>query len=909
MFKPIEAARSADKFKSLDQLAKRLVSDYPGLDWPAPRALAVKLGDIDRGDRVWWTRRSANANALATLLEVPLADLGLHDAPAGDMFEFATFPELPPIAPARETACEIGFVDGARERYGDEELAFWLTPSPPRHAWRGPEHQMSWLQFQPGTGHSFFWAALRASTPHEHLSSRRLLDASERLRQPGNLILRIEQPCEDADVIALGRAHPDLNVLIVAPFAAPTADEGTPATWLPAWDVLIGAADERVAELKDPAGIRHGIARYEWRLHEDWRDRLLRWVEKRIAHVTNDTLFTARGVTNWLASFPPGWQFVEGPADLLAVCRLCHLSRETALPRVSDVDAGQILLKRVAGADHALSRRFITLVRTRLEARNLGWRGALSRAQWAALAPALTSVPDEATLLEIANGTNIAARRQRAKALSEQIRDTGLASMIKARLLVETRADTLALAPQFLVDLVARDQLMQVIRDESVEHWAMYCLDTERRLLVDAALGSMPAADLLVVLDRLEALPADELARIAGAEAMFREVGRRVCGEVALPAAFERLADMVLPRLAADCSIPEQWTWPAHDPEDRLEWATICWAWSLWRATPPFDMPPAWVWHFPGWARERASVETSYLFLPQVPDQSVLPYGWQRMSTLAIQLARTIAQPPEDPPDFLKPMLVAEGLRGRWSIDSSWLESAIGHDKGQFTEAAVALLLEQLNQIGPAAAARLLPALMEFVLRKRGDGITGLLFHRSRIRTWVLQNISLAEAMSCLTEEQLEVLWQAPHTLPPHLLIGMLQDPDKVPPARQAVRIEAVRLMGAGQVDTLSTLLATESLGVVAAERLWKVAPAAAERLLDAGSGCHSSASLQLLIDTAPAERTGPVARAVLAGLGNLPECDRLGWARERLPAAGVHAETLARILGLEIGTGSQPPA
>lgn len=903
MFKPIEAARSAGKFRSLDQLAKRLVSDHASLDWPAPRSLAVKLGDIDRGDRVWWARRSANANALATLLEVPLADLGLHDAPAGEIFEFATFPELPPFAPGREAACDIGFVDGAPERRGDEELAFWLAASPPRHAWRGPEHRMSWLQFQPGTGHSFFWAALCARTRHEHLSSRRLLDAGERLRQPGNLVLRIEQPCEDADMIALGRSHPDLNLLIVAPFAAPTADEGAPTAWLPTWDVLVGAADERIAELKDPSDAHHGMARYEWRLHEDWRDRLLHWVEKRIARATNDTLFTARGVTKWLASFPPGWQFVEGPADLLAVCRLCHLSRETALPRVSDVDAGQVLLKRVAGADHALSRRFIELVRARLEARNLGWRGALSRAQWDALAPALTSVPDEATLLEIANGTNIAARRQRAKALSEQLRDTGLALMIQAGLLVETRADTLTLAPQFLVDLVARDQLMQVIRDESVEHWAMYCLDTERRLLVDAALGSMPAADLLVVLDRLKALPADDLARIAGAEAMFREVGRRVCGEVALPVAFECLADMVLPGLAADRWIPRQWTWPAHDPEDHLEWAAICWAWSLWRATPPFDMPPAWVWYFPGWARELASVETSCLSLPPVPDQPVLSYRWQRMTTLATQLARTIAQPPENPPDFLKPVLVVEGLRGRWTIDSTWLESAIGHEKGQFTSAAVVLLLEQLKQIGPAAAARLLPALMEFVLRKRGDGMTGLLFHRSRIRTWVLQNISLADAKSCLTEEQLEVLWQAPHTLPPHLLIGMLQDPDKVPPARQAVRVEAVRLLGADQVDTLSSLLATESLGVFAADRLWKVAPAATERLLDAGSGYHPPASLQLLINTAPVDRTGPAARAVLAGLGNLSESDRRDWARERLPAAGAHAETLARILGMDIGT------
>lgn len=903
MFKPMEAARAAGKFKSLEQLARRLIADHPSPDWPAPRALAVKLGEIDRGGRGWWMKRSAKANALTSLLGVPLADLGLHDAPAGDLFEFATFPELPPIALERETPCNIGFVDGGGEGREDVELAFWLDPAPLRQTWRGPEHQTSWLQFEPGSGHSFFWAALCARTRHEHLSSRRLLDASERLRLPGNLLLRIEQPCDDADMIALGRAHPDLNVLIVAPFAAPTSAEGAPTTWLPAWDVLTGSVGERIAELKDPADVHHGIARFTWRLREDWRDRVLDWVENRIVRATNDTLFTAAGVRNWLASFPPGWQFIGGPADLLAVCRLCHLSPETALPRVSDVDTGQRLLERVAGADHALSRRFIGLVRARLEARDLDWRGPLTRTQWAALAPALTSVPDEASLLQIANAANTAARRGHALALAAQIRDTGLAPMIGARLLVETGADTLAMTPQFLVDLVARDQLMQVIRDEPVARWAMYCLDAERRLLVDAALGSMPAADLLVVLDRLKALTPEHLAAVAGGEALFREVGRRVCSETALPAAFECLADMVLPRLMEDCSIPRQWTWAADDSEDALEWAAICWAWSLWRPAPSFDMAPPWVWYFPGWAPELAAVETSYLWL-QVPDQPVLPHEWRRMTALATQLARKMTKPPEDPPDFLKPMLLVEALRDRWRIDAGWLGSIVGHRDAQPIEAAVILVLEQLKQTGPAAASILLPALMEFVLSKRGDGTTGIVFHRSRIRTWVLQNISLAEVTSCLTEEQLEALWQAPHTLPQHLLIGMLQDPDEVPPSRLAVRIEAVRVLAIEQVDTLLRLLPSESLGVFAAERLWKVASAAAERLLETDSKLHSPASLALLIRTAPPERTGQAARAILAGAGNLSGSGRRDWARERLHVAGAHAETLGRILDMGIGDG-----
>jgi len=147
------------------------------------------------------------------------------------------------------------------------------------------------------------------------------------------------------------------------------------------------------------------------------------------------------------------------------------------------------------------------------------------------------------------------------------------------------------------------------------------------------------------------------------------------------------------------------------------------------------------------------------------------------------------------------------------------------------------------------------------------------------------------------------VLWQAPHTLPPHLLVGMLQNPDEVARARLWVRKEAVCVLGADHAEPLSRLLATESLGVFAADRLWKVAPGAAARLLEAAPGDHAPASLRLLILSAPPERTGSVARAILSRDGLLSESERIDWARQRLCACGAHAEMLAQILDLDINT------
>lgn len=902
MFKPISAARSSGKFRSNDELAKRLVAEFPDLEWPAARALGVKLGDIDRGDKIWWTRRPSHVRALATLLDVPVIDLGLHDTPSADVFQFATFPELPPIALARETPCEIGFAISTKADKEDDRLQFWLDQVPPRHAWRGPRSEISWLQFLPGSGLSFFWAGLRARTRHDHMVARRLLDVGARLRQPGDLIVRLEQPCEDADLMALAEAHQDLNLLIVAPFDAPAGDADAPSTWIPTWDVLTGHTNRRMAALRNQQDFFSAIARYEWRLNDDWQPRLLEWVEKRISRATDDTLFTAEGVTNWLSSFPGGWHFVRGPADLLAVCRLCHLSRETALPRVSDVDAGQQLLGRVTGADKALSRRFTELVAARLAARDTSWNDPLGGPQWATLAPATSVIPDETALLFIADGTNQSVRRQRARAVADRLQEAGIAPLVEARLLVETRNGMLALAPQFLVDLVARDLLMQIIRDQPVDRWAMHCHDTDRRPLVDAALGSMSIGELLPVLDRIKDTPANALARIGAAESLFWEIGKRISDKQTVPVAFACLAEIVLSRLDTGEVLPSPWTRSVEeDPEDSLEWNTICWAWSIWCDVPPVNVPESWAWHFPGWNLELTICTHSWFIWPAfLPGHAIVSYKWQRMMAVAGQLIQKFARPPEFPPEFLAPALLTEGTRGRWPVEFKWLETIMGEKDDERRNAAEDLLLRDLKGIGPGAAAKLLPFVMEFLLSGRDDTLRPIFFYRSRIRTWVLQHISYEDVSACLDEVQGERLWNFPHSLPPQLLLGMLADSDKVEDSRLSVRMDAVRVLGAEHVDMLVRLLASDSLGAIAAERLWKVSPETAERMLTAAgaSGHEAAASLRMLILLAPLERTGAAAHAILTSPPLLHVGEYADWAKQRLPDAWAHAEDLWAIIG-----------
>jgi hypothetical protein len=248
-------------------------------------------------------------------------------------------------------------------------------------------------------------------------------------------------------------------------------------------------------------------------------------------------------------------------------------------------------------------------------------------------------------------------------------------------------------------------------------------------------------------------------------------------------------------------------------------------------------------------------------------------------------------------------MLLAEGLRGRWPVESTWLETILSEKEDGRRNAAEDLMLSELKAIGPAGAAKLLPCLMDFLLVSQDDAMRLIFFYRSRIRTWVLEHVSYEDVTACLDEVQLESLWQAPHSLPAQLLLGMLENSDQVEHSRLPVRINAVRVLGAEHVDTLTQLLRSDSLGMVAAERFWKVSPETAERMLTANASNHvAAASQRMLVLSAPPERTGAVAHAILTTPAVLNAGEHADWAKQRLPDASAHAEALWAILGFGVG-------
>ena len=141
--------------------------------------------------------------------------------------------------------------------------------------------------------------------------------------------------------------------------------------------------------------------------------------------------------------------------------------------------------------------------------------------------------------MAIAETGTAAARRRMAAELDLEMQASCLTSLIGEGLLVEARDGGFDLRPKFLVELFARDHLIQCITHEAIDSWAMLCFDAERRPLVDAAMHAMPAAGIAAVIGRLEALPADSPAAIAASDALFWNIGLRLPSLPVAPTAMQ----------------------------------------------------------------------------------------------------------------------------------------------------------------------------------------------------------------------------------------------------------------------------------------------------------------------------------------------------------------------------------
>ncbi len=893
------------KYRSFDALAQSLhreLSEPGNLQW---RSLSAKIGLLDKGETAWWLKRAPLAQALARLLEVSLADLGLEGRSRPHEFVFREFPGLGALDLRQGAPYVVAHavrVAPSDRSAGGEGLDRWLGDASGMD-WRLP-HEMDWLHVADDLERRLLVARLAAAGRHEVVSLHSLSEAVQRLRDPRPLVACVEASDGHADLVALSRRPHAAGLLVVAPFMPATTGKPLPTLSYLSWERLTARGEQRRLldlEAQDNAG---DLCRWTWQLQPDWRARLLRWIGDRLNRVAVDTTsFDAGYLLDWLQRFDPEAQWLPATSDVLQIAQVMHRLSERRLPAPEERDAGHKLAQSLFGDMGPAAREvhLARLVAARWDCRDRPWQGPMPLPSWLALDHLGRAPPGRADL------EGSAKAKSSSKRLVAALAEAGDPDALMATgLLRAAGAAGLDFTHGTLARLAVRDLLLQRMVDGPLAAWALDCYDAGRRPLVDAALDALPPHALQQVAARLRQEPQDPAVGIAASEALFLAVGRRIADGQAVPGSPLPIAAAVVGRLewsdASDVATP--WSRPCDGDEDRLLWIAGCWAWSLLRPAPAC-VPAG--WQFPGWGDALSDPPWWLMGMtPPEADSGAAFTAWHRLLRVADEWLKDLDQPPPLVPPLLHMGLLSRAAHGTWPAQAAWWQG-LAADKG----AMVALLLERFDRAGEAAAGRLWPS---FVRHARAQDTNGhLLLVVSPLWRWLLERLArtpaqfLAELDSADVTYVLEWAFALPARLRAALLEHVVQ---QAPELLRHSRMRDDGFFGRFGPEAAPALVRwlqlspgpdadfdRRMLNSFAVRHLWVCAPGLTTQLLGSDSELAPQARA-LLLQEAPDEYLGAAIDALLAEPELLDAEERVGWVRTHLPNAGREAERLLALLG-----------
>lgn len=906
---PIRSAPKYAEFGSYDKIAKILRSKFSDTPWPGQeRSLGVKIGNLDKGQRVWWLNHPDNAKCLAELLEVPLVDFGLHGpASTSHVFSFDDFPELPPLDLKREKIWVLGVEHLDSNQKGSisevrETLEEWFRPA----LWIGRSpNEMNWLFVADDLERQLICKALAASGNFEVSFVEVLGDVGNRLMSPKPLIVSVRASGADEDLVALAHRPENAGTLVIAPFALPVRKLTSSVEYL-GWEQRTLRGSERdTFDLTAPDRplFGKGVKRWMWSLFPDWRSRLLKWVEAHLNRHKVDTLFTEQEVSRWMDSFDPRGEWFCTTTDMMQLCRMRHFPGKN-LPTATDPAVGSKLVASLfLNETPSLSIQVRLLAETRWHRREFPWKGALPLKAWLSLAPISTAMVTRDDLNLIAQGKTAQAREASADRVASLLETGSPDALLASSLLKQGQYGCFDFQHRTLAGLVVRDSLMRQITREPLASWALACFDQERRPLVDAALDAVTVANLAEAADRLHQEAPDSAAVIAASEALFMAVARRIAQGESFPPklipALMFVAKCVLERLdlaTVELMLPELWSRPTSTQDEQLEWISACWSWSLLLDA---RVPMTGNWLFPGWCDSLP--EAAYWLTSLWPEKKCgqLSLAWQRFFFVVDQLVKDLEQPISEPPRILKMAFIGKAARGTWLADPAWWQDLINFDSRDWVDEA---LWRRIELGGAGAAAKLWPSFVAFERGHptRDDRMT---IRLARVRRWLLEQLTHHDALDSFDENARIYLATVPESLPPTFRAPLLQSIAKASlEIWYREPLDFFARFGPSAAPALVSYLDHDwyPMGTAAATFLWEWEPETAAQLLCKRSELSISV-LHQLIDACPSSHVAAVIDVLLADASLLDASERESWARKHLINSGREAERLVAIISQNI--------
>ena len=907
MSNPVTSAPKYRDFGSDRKLAKALIDGFPHVAWgcQAP-ALAAKIGALNKGDATWWRTRSEPTQTLANLLEIPIEDLGVLASSASFIVSFADFPALKPLDLKREAPWRLGqeVLDAsqAKNEHGRETLDEWLEPNPA--SWRPPSGR-AWLHVESPIEQQLLTQKLLAAGHFDVLVVSTLADAEEQLLGGKPLIVSVSEKGGEADIYAMaGRPADSAGLLVIAPFALPMLEKATVAYHF--YGLEWGKSRDMRRSDVTQSDVYRGFKRWRWVLSPDWRVKLTTWVGARLDRHHPDVLFSKEDAQKWLGRFDPQSVWFSTPSDLLQLCQLMNTMVSRKLPSPEDLDGGKKLAKALFKDGPAYRQaQMAELVHKRWDYSELPWCGSLPMHVWLSLSPDALVAVSPAAIAKSANSKNLVTVRKELAKLAVSAELGHPEALLASGLLQPDSAGDYDFQYQTLAGLLVRDKLLHQVANEAAEKWGWACFDAQRRLVVDAVLDAMSLDQLVVASKRVcdGTADGDASAAVVGAlEALFVAVGRRIAGGAVINAAdLMPLAQCVISRLdmtSVDWALPVPWSRPTQTANERLQWITACWAWSLLRNESAPDVN----WLFPGWCQT----------LPEAPwwvstlwfDEKYEPASptWLRFLQVVDEWAKKLDEPVADAPPALHIALLARAAAGHWLPDLTWWASA---NECVWAQDA---LIERLEGLGGSKAAeyalRLWPSRLEFE-RKGSAEDKYLVLPTSKVRRWLLGAMSPADAIDLLREEDVWHLTGVPVSLPPDfrpqllkkltplLLAALEKNPLTIAYGQEEKFFER---FGSAIAPLLCDFLAHDRLGFAAATCLWGWDGETASQRLQNYQHLGPMARQHLLM-SCPAAYLSVATQALQANPAFFDSPALELWARQKLPNAGTSAPVLMAVL------------
>lgn len=827
------------------------------------RSLEARLTLLGRGERLeWWEKNPDALQVVARELGVEPSMLCAGRGPDKYIFTFASYPALPALDLKREDRYHIG----RPEFISDEDR--WRNTWPNLDHWffgegssRSPEI-LDWLQIEDETEFRLIASHLAAASRHTVLvlaSAADLLgEHVDVMRHRSPLIVAIDGKVGAGQLQSLRDRAQTAPLLVISRHALPSHQGGA----------LPVVADQ----------VAKSINMWRWTLDPDWRGKVIAWVEQRLAEYGVKPGTSAKQLIAWLATFDPGHRWLSRTGDVLQLCRIAQGESFATFVELERGQNTRALLERVFDIKARHLRVMESVIRKRWNDWRGIWDGELAQAGWKAAGATDNEFQTLMSAGQLLPGDN-----------------------------------SYRFANPLLSRLVLRHVLGTQIRTSSPDAWWPACFDGGRRALVDATLDTM-SIDGLAQASRLQKNRIDENVGLMGAaEALFVAIGKRLARGADIVDGMQAIGDIVLSRLAEAPEATQPWSRPYDMTEQRFEWISSVWIWSLFVEAPKGAVAS---WRVPGWNRELLPEKFPDWLNPRasyfretmpVPRRESLAY----FSDAAYLWSKTLqAVPQREAPPLLVPALMWRGACGAWPVDPNWWGKILVDDWSE--SMLLRLLTTQRADDGRKMARLLWPSLVAWQMGAgRGTApphVLGKELQLSSCRPdaqrfsssihWIAQRLAEDDVLGLLTTDGKRYLDDHPQwLLTEHKLVVLRSLAKRLPlalPSYMAINYFSAFLPDA--VAGLVDFLHDEQLGGEAAVGVWNWAPLLAVELLQRSDSSNFQARSRLIL-TCPTEQLGAVLAALQSTPDGLPAARREAWARYHLPNAGVHAAALFELL------------